>query len=227
VTIRHELWVALSGVRDPELDQPITELGFVSNCNVDPAGRARIRLRLPTYFCAPNFAYLMVGDAYEAAADVPGVTAVDVALIDHFAAEQINAGVAARAGFSTSFPGEAVSDDLDELRRTFVRKAFLAGQDRVGRALIADGYAVEQLLLLRLADVPQSPDFSRMVDRRRELGIPADPAAPFLVDEEGRPIDRERLPVHLGFARATRVSIDANAGLCRGLLATRYGTVAS
>jgi len=199
----------------------------VSECAVDTEGRARIRLRLPTYFCAPNFAYLMVADAYEAVAGVAGLTEIDVALVDHFAAEQINAGVAARAGFATSFPGEAVNDDLEALRSTFTRKAFLAGQDRVARALIADGYVVEQLLLLRVGEVPRSPDFSRMVERRRELGIPAGPTAPFLVDEEGRPIDRERLPVHLRFARATRVSIDANTGLCRGLLATRYGQAAS
>jgi hypothetical protein len=28
---------------------------------------------------------------------------------------------------------------------------------------------------------------------------------------------------HLRFARTVRVSIEGNAGLCRGLLATRYG----
>jgi metal-sulfur cluster biosynthetic enzyme len=38
---------ALSGVRDPELDDPITELGFVSDLKVE--GEAvNIRLRLPT-----------------------------------------------------------------------------------------------------------------------------------------------------------------------------------
>ncbi len=32
-----------------------------------------MRLRLPTYFCAPNFAFLMVADAYDAVSAVPGV----------------------------------------------------------------------------------------------------------------------------------------------------------
>src|SRR6476620_6888704 len=90
---------ALGAVRDPELDEPITTLGFVSTCVVSAAGDAVVRLRLPTYFCAPNFAFLMVADAYDVVSALPGLRSVDVALEDHFAAAQINAGVAARAGF--------------------------------------------------------------------------------------------------------------------------------
>ena len=59
---------ALDTVRDPELDTSIVELGFVSACSVDDDGTARVRLRLPTFFCAPNFAFLMVADAYDAVA---------------------------------------------------------------------------------------------------------------------------------------------------------------
>jgi len=62
---------ALETVRDPELDEPITSLGFVASCAVSAAGDAQVRLRLPTYFCAPNFAYLMVADAYDAVAALP------------------------------------------------------------------------------------------------------------------------------------------------------------
>src|SRR5689334_19966409 len=64
---------ALETVRDPELDEPITSLGFVVSCAVSAAGDAQVRLRLPTYFCAPNFAYLMVADAYDAVSALPGV----------------------------------------------------------------------------------------------------------------------------------------------------------
>lgn len=32
------------------------------------------------------------------------------------------------------------------------------------------------------------------------------------------------LPLHLRRARTTRVSIEANAGYCRGMFAHRYGT---
>src|SRR5439155_20129213 len=43
--------VALSGVRDPEIDESLTDLRFVAGVDVDGAD-VRVHLRLPTYFCA-------------------------------------------------------------------------------------------------------------------------------------------------------------------------------
>jgi metal-sulfur cluster biosynthetic enzyme len=133
-TIPGAVYAALGTVRDPELDEPITTLGFVASCTVSAEGQAQVRLRLPTYFCAPNFAFLMVADAYDAVTAVPGVQSAEVILDDHFASDAINAGVAARAGFVASFDGEA-ADELDDLRATFLRKAVLAGTDQVCRPL--------------------------------------------------------------------------------------------
>src|SRR5215470_13291001 len=116
---------ALGGVRDPELDEPITTLGFVSSWSVSPAGTAEVHLRLPTYFCAPNFAYLMVADAYDSVSALDGVSKTEIVLDDHFASDAINEGVAARAGFVRSFEGEAV-DELDQLRADFLRKSVMA-----------------------------------------------------------------------------------------------------
>ncbi len=129
---------ALATVRDPELDEPITALGFVTSCTVSADGDARVRLRLPTYFCAPNFAFLMVADAYDAVSGVPGVRSTEVVLEDHFASDAINGGVAAQAGFAASFDGEAVSE-LHGLRADFLRKAVLAGTDQLCRPLLAAG----------------------------------------------------------------------------------------
>ena len=58
-----QAYAALSAVVDPELDEPITDLGFVRSLVVTPAGNVKCSLRLPTSFCAPNFAYLMASDA--------------------------------------------------------------------------------------------------------------------------------------------------------------------
>src|ERR1700726_2029671 len=140
---------ALATVRDPELDEPITTLGFVASCVVSCDGRATVRLRLPTYFCAPNFAYLMVADSYDAVTKVPGVTAAEVILEDHFASDAINAGVAAQAGFAASFDGEAVAE-LGDLRAQFLRKAVMAGTDLVCRPLVAAGVTPSELLVLTL-----------------------------------------------------------------------------
>ena len=79
---RQKVLDALSGVRDPELDEPITDLEFVSELRLE-GDSAFLRLRLPTYFCAPNFAYLMVADAREALLSVPVVETARVVFEDH------------------------------------------------------------------------------------------------------------------------------------------------
>ena len=213
---------ALATVRDPELDEPVTTLGFVSSCTVSPEGRARVRLRLPTYFCAPNFAFLMVADAYDAVAGVPGVAAVEVMLDDHFASDAINAGVAARAGFAASFDGEA-TDELDDLRATFLRKAVLAGTDLVCRPLVAAGCTPAELAALTLGSVPPSPELTRLLQRRVDLGLRADDAAALLIDPAtGATVGADAVPLHLRRAGLTRTGIEANTSICSGMLRARY-----
>src|ERR1700761_8675489 len=174
---------ALTTVRAPELDEPITALGFVASCVVSCDGRAVVRLRLPTYFCAPNFAFLMVADAYDAVIAVPGVQSAEVILEDHFASDAINAGVAAQAGFVASFDGEAVAE-LGDLRAQFLRKAVLAGTDLVCRPLIAAGVTPAELVALTLGAAPQSAELDRLRQRRAGLGAPAADDAPLLIDPE-------------------------------------------
>ncbi len=213
---------ALATVRDPELDEPITALGFVTSCTVSAGGDARVRLRLPTYFCAPNFAFLMVADAYDAVSVVPGVRSTEVVLEDHFASDAINGGVAARAGFAASFDGEAVSE-LHGLRADFLRKAVLAGTDQVCRPLLAAGTSRAGLLAMTLGEAPASAALDRLRQRRAELGLPAGPGAPLLVDPAtGERIGEEAAPLHLRRARSTRISIEANSSICRGMLRHRY-----
>jgi metal-sulfur cluster biosynthetic enzyme len=215
---------ALEAVRDPELDEPITSLGFVTSCTVSAAGEARVRLRLPTYFCAPNFAFLMVADAYDAVSALPGVHSTEVVLEDHFASDAINGGVAARAGFARSFDGEAVGE-LHELRADFLRKAVMAGTDQVCRPLLAAGTSPAGLPGMTLGDVPPSPALDRLRQRRAELGLPTADDAPLLIDPAtGAPVADEAIPLHLRRARTTRISIEANGGICRGMLRHRYET---
>jgi metal-sulfur cluster biosynthetic enzyme len=213
---------ALEAVRDPELDEPITSLGFVASCTVSSDGDAQVRLRLPTYFCAPNFAYLMVADAYDAVSALPGVRRAEVVLEDHFASDAINGGVAAQAGFVRSFDGEAVSE-LHELRAGFLRKAVMAGTDQVCRPLLAAGTDPAALLALTLGEVPPSRALERLRQRRADLGLPAGDDARLVVDPAtGEPVRPDALPLHLRKAQVTRVSIEANSGICRGMLRHRY-----
>jgi metal-sulfur cluster biosynthetic enzyme len=216
------LLAALRSVRDPELDEPITELGFVTACAISANGRAEVRLRLPTYFCAPNFAYLMVADAYDAVTAVPGVRSALVVLEDHFAAQAINGGVAAQTGFVQAFDGEAIGE-LHALRADFLRKAVMAGTDQVCRPLVAAGARPDDLAAMTLGETPPTRALARLRQRRAELGLRADDDAPLVIDPvSGDGVEAGALPLHLRKARTTGISVQANAGICRGMLRRRY-----
>lgn len=222
MTSRAEVLDALSVVRDPELDEPITDLAFVSELEIE-GDAVSVRLRLPTYFCAPNFAYLMAADSKTAVLSVPGVRRARIVLDDHYASDEINGGVNEERGFDGAFPEETESPDLEELRSIFHRKSFVARQEKLCRALLADGHRLEKLAEMRLREVPSSEAFEKYLERRAELGLAVSPEAPLLVDPDGKKVPKEAVIQHLRFARTVRASIEGNAELCRGLLATRYG----
>lgn len=213
---------ALSGVFDPELDEPITDLGFVRS--LDVAGDSvTVHLRLPTSFCSPNFAYLMASDAKDALTALPWSRHVVVELDDHHDSDLINAGLAADAGYRGTFRHEA-EQDLDELRETFRRKAHTAAMERCLTALLrADpDREVEALGEVTLGDLPDDERTAALRRRRAALGLPDVPTAPVLVSHDGTTYAVADVPLALRRARSTRVSIDGNAHFCRGLLRTRY-----
>jgi metal-sulfur cluster biosynthetic enzyme len=208
---------ALAAVRDPELDEPLTALGFVSGVRVDHV-RVEVRLRLPTYFCAPNFAWLMVDGARSAVLALDGVQEADVRLADHFAADEINGA----ATLADAFPGRA-QGELTELRDVFVRKAFIARQARLCDALLRAGRTPDDVSALRLSDLEPGPDVERCMALRADLGIDASPGDPAFVLPDGRRLDAAGLPRWLRVARLVQLSIEGNTSICRSLLKTRYG----
>jgi metal-sulfur cluster biosynthetic enzyme len=216
-----EVWRALGTVLDPELDEPITDLDFVESCTVSLTGEVAVGLRLPTFFCAPNFSFLMVADAYDAVSAVPGVSHTVVTLADHAHADEINGGVAAHSGFVGSFEGEA-SAELDELRHTFLSKAALAGQDRLARPFVDEGVGPDELASLTLGEVPDSMELRRLRDRRAAIGLPFTDEAPLLIHGDGTHVTTEQVPLHLRRARLQRVGIETNGEYCKSLLKVRY-----
>ncbi|TQS47050.1 iron-sulfur cluster assembly protein [Cryptosporangium phraense] len=209
---------ALSAVVDPELDEPITDLGFVRSVAVDGSA-VEVHLRLPTSFCAPNFAFLMASDAYEAVESVPGVERVVIELDDHHDSELINQGLAARAGYRGTFRHEA-EDSLDELRATFVRKGHVAAMERAITVLIRVAPDTD-VWALTLGDL-RGPEAAALRRRRAALGLSLADDAPVLVEPDGTRPAPEAAEMFLRRARSVRISVDGNAHFCRGLLATRY-----
>ncbi|WP_413755431.1 metal-sulfur cluster assembly factor [Streptomyces sp. MMBL 11-3] len=214
---------ALDGVLDPELDEPITDLGFVRSVAADGDRRLTVHLRLPTSFCSPNFAYLMASDAKDALTSLPGAGAVTVLLDDHHDSDLINRGLAADAGYRGTFGAEA-DDSLDGLRLVFRRKAHAAAMERALTALLRQDPArtPEHLHGITLGDLPPTAATRALLRRRDALGLGTAPSDPAMVDDAGRPYAADEIPLRLRFARSVRLSIDGNAHFCRGLLRTRY-----
>jgi metal-sulfur cluster biosynthetic enzyme len=222
VSIESEILAALETVTDPELDQPITELGFVRSVSIDDVG-VTVHLRLPTAFCSPNFAYLMASDAHDALRTVDGIGVVRVMLDEHHDSDKINAGLAAEAGYVGTFGAEA-EQSLDELRRTFLRKAHLAAVERCVTALMRrKALHPNEIHRLTLRDLPDGPEKAALLRRRFALGLSVCPNGRVVVDDEGRALPSNAVPMRLRFARSVRISMEGNAHFCRGLLATRYG----
>jgi metal-sulfur cluster biosynthetic enzyme len=216
-----EVAAALDTVIDPELDEPVTDLGFVTEQLVS-GGDVTVRLRLPTAFCSPSFAYLMVSDAHDALSALPWVTSVRVELEDHHDADRINGGVAAGLGFAGTYPEEA-DGELDALRRTFRVKAHAAFIERVCSIMLGSGgWQVEDLHRLRIRDLPDGRPADGLRRRRRDLGLSCGSDDLVTVDEHGAPWQPSMIPARLRFAKSIRISIDGNAHFCRGLLRTRY-----
>ena len=224
---RDEVHQQLAEVYDPELDQPLTELGFIGG--VDIAGdKVTVRFRLPTYWCAANFAYMMASDIRERVSELPWVKQVDVLLQDHFHDEEINEGIKHGKTFLTAFPD--ATDSLDDLRETFRVKAFQARQERVLRWLIRKGIQEEAILRMRVGELEQllkKRQVAKLVKRylniRQERGLPGDIGAEAFSHHDGTPIDPGGLQLLLNKASSTRLSMEFNTAFCSGLLKTRYG----
>jgi metal-sulfur cluster biosynthetic enzyme len=221
--IKERVIDALAEVYDPELDEPITRLGFVASCEVSTDGDVEVVLRLPTPQCAPNFAFLMAADARQVVRRLPEVREVTIKLEDHYTGAEINAALGRGEGFTGAFPGETVDDDLAALRELFLRKALVGRQSRLCEGLLARGESPEQITGRRLEDLPDLPDARRCLELRRRLGLPHDPGSAAFVLPSGEPVAAAELKRWLRTARLVRMSLEVNGGICRSLLQFRHG----
>ncbi len=222
-----EVLARLATVNDPELDESVTELAFVTDVTVDGDGAVSVLFRLPTYWCAANFAFLMAEDMHDAVATLPWVTRVNVTLGEHMYSETINRGMEEKLSFQTAFGAEA-DDSLARVRRTFLVKAFQRRQVVLGDHLIAAGHAPEALAVLTIAELracTNAPEGQALVQRyldRRAVPGPADDMSPAFVDEHGQAVAPEAFRAHLRALRRVAVNVEFNGALCRGLLAARF-----
>ena len=224
-----EVLARLATVTDPELDEPVTDLGFVEEVTVSADGAVSIDFRLPTFWCAANFAYMMAEDMRDAVAALPWVTRAVPRLKEHMCADEVNRGVAEGLAFGAAF-GEAGDDDsLANLRTTFRRKAFQGRQEALLRALLAQGFGkaalvaitVESLERTAVAGAEGASLRRRYLEMRAYVGGPAGPDDRAFVTAEGAPLTEAGFDEYLRALASVRIAMEFNGALCRGLLAAR------
>jgi metal-sulfur cluster biosynthetic enzyme len=215
----------LATVMDPELDESVADLGFVTEVELLGEGEVRISFRLPTYWCAANFAFLMADDMRIAVKSLPWVTQVQVKLGEHMYADAINQGVAKGSGFQAAFGADS-EGDLESLRRTFELKAFQRRQAALLDHLIEAGYTADVLMALdtvALVGLALNDEGRRLTQRYLDRRAVARGATQAFVDTEGRAIAPEALASHLRDVRRVAINAEFNGALCRGLQAARFG----
>jgi hypothetical protein len=214
-------------VTDPELDESVVELNFISRVDVDSENRVHVEFRLPTFWCAANFSFLMADDMRRAVMALDWVEAVSVVLGEHMYAEKINAGLAKGLSFQDTFGVEA-DGELDDLRRTFLIKAFQRRQVALLNHMAGAGHApntIVSLTLGELDDLPIDDEGAKLIRRyleRRAVVGPRWADAPAFIDAEGARLKADDLSTYVSGLRRVGINAEFNSALCRGLLSVRF-----
>ena len=228
-----EVWSALNCVTDPEIDESVVSLDFVTGVRVDAGSRVEIQFRLPTYWCAPNFAFLMASDMRDAVAALEWVKEVTVKLSKHFSADLINRSVALRQDFRDAFPGET-DGDLATVRQKFLGVAFERRQELLLRYLLARGYSLDRIGHTQLSDLtnlaldPEGASLRNLyLFMMRRLGMDMAPGAPAFVTLCGEPVAAQDFKSYLRRIAGVRRNAEFNALICRSLLSERVKRISS
>lgn len=230
---QRELWRRLDGVNDPELDEPVTDMGFIERAEIAADGRVDVGFRLPTYWCSPNFAFLMLDDIRSALEALSWSPEYDVTLHDHMFAEEVNKGILEGKSFAEIFGSLAEKTDLEDLREKFRLKAFGRRQEAVILDLRSEGMADSEIADMTLATF-DALDFGSEDARKRRLRYRdalflrwpvLHSYDPVILDYDGGRIASETLPARLADLRSVRINMEFNGALCRGLKHTRYKEV--
>jgi hypothetical protein len=175
---------------------------------------------------------------------MPGVRTARVVLLDHCAEDEVTNGVNKGQSFAEAFADEVTEDEnLEELRRTFLRKGFLMRQDTLLRQMLKGGLDEGTILALRVTDLivdeiadiafvttPQSVvrleraghHAAVYLCKRTALGLSQYENDLLITDDEGQPIPPGGLQEFLRRSRSIRLNIMFNTSMCTGLFRTRY-----
>ena len=223
-----QVWAQISKVIDPELDESVVDLGFVHHVSVSEENEVHVGFRLPTYWCAANFSFLMADDIRRAVGSLPWSRGVNVVLDEHMYADQINNGLSKGLSFEQTF-GEEADGDLEELRLVFLIKAFQRRQLALLDHMTLLGYPPDVLVKMTVSELKAAPlddAGRRLVERYLDrFGVvrPAELDSIAFVTEDGSELTRDVLQKHVSRLKSVDLNAEFNSMICRGLLAGRYG----
>jgi metal-sulfur cluster biosynthetic enzyme len=216
---------ALEGALDPELDRSVVELDFIDRIAVDGAD-VLVEYRLPTYWCSANFAWIMSEDMRAAVSALSWTEKVEIRLVEHFAAERINRGVASGVDFGEAFGAEA-GGNLGALRETFRQKAYLGRMSALIDRLRAAGRGDRDVAAMTIADLGKLEGegigalAARHLQMRRIYGGPYAGDRPAFATVDGARVGEAELAGFLRDIRMMRRGVEANGELCRAYLKAR------
>ena len=229
----NQVWARLDLVMDPELDEPVTDMGFIEAVSITETAlqntaTVHVSFRLPTYWCSPNFAFLMAEDIKRQIEVLPWVGQAVVTLQDHMSAAEMNAAINSGASFGSVFEDLHPNEDLGALREKFDVKAFQRRQEVVIKALIAMGFLpmqvvemprgfLEATLLSDPEDTRQKARYLAILHQKQLAPSLGDLAFPTY---QGGAIADYGL--YMGLLRSVRINMEFSGSLCRGLKQSRY-----
>lgn len=228
---RQEISSVLDNVLDPELDASVAELGFANITSIEDTC-VTIELRLPTFFCSANFAWIMCSDAKVAVEKLYWVTDAKIVLLDHFAMKKINHGVQHGLSFDEVF-GLSKVENFEKMRIAFKEKAFAKRQAELLNALRKlkidheriCSLSVPQLRLLKNKAKSQT-EFSELIERYLDIRLEIFEKGKLpefaITRTNGSPLDQDEVLDYLREVRRISGSILANGEMCRILMKERY-----
>jgi len=226
-----EVLGCLENVIDPELDEPVTDMGFVESVKVCRDERCvEVEFRLPTYWCSPNFAFLMAFDMRIEIEKLNWVRDTKITLNDHCFGDRINEGVNGDRDFSDVFAEYCNGDDLSALRNQFQEKAFIRRQESVLLALKKQGHSDQGIVDMTIekfdAIVFDDDEARKQKPRYRSIlfsqGLAETKLDFAFLTWTGKRLTSNGLRAYLSLSRGVRINMEFNGALCRGLKDARY-----
>lgn len=231
----------LEPVTDPELDRSIVELEYVQDIEIK-GSEVVVSFVLPTAWCSPAFAWMMMADARDALLSHPGVENAEICLREHMHTTEINAGVNGELAFGDAF--EDADGEVESVRRELDGKARTARQYRAVSVLLDGGLKPGQIATLvrkdlvidaetRRATIRLNHDLSvcveaepleRYLEKATTTGVANTPEERLFVTPEGEEIAPEEFETVHRRGRLAATNMSGQGHICESLGASRLGS---